>query len=100
MQHAAESFATIVQQPGVLPLVVSSSLPSPGIDPILAAAVVRVEGLQATAGIVRMPLLDVRVRRLLSAELHHFSRDTRNILAIDISGVSIGPKNWAPLIQR
>ena len=95
-----EGFATIVQQPGVVPPVVSPSLPSPDITPVLAAAVARVEGLQATVGIVRMPLLDARVRRLLSAELHHFSRDARNILAIDISGVSIGPKNWAPLIQR
>jgi hypothetical protein len=98
--RTVEGFATIVQQTGVVPLIVSPSLPSPGIDPVLAAAVGRVEGLKATAGIVRMPLLDTRVRRLLSAELHHFSRDTRNILAIDISGVSIGPKNWAPLIQR
>ena len=95
-----EGFATIVQQPGAVPLVLSPSLPSPGMDPVLAAAVGRVEGTQATAGVIRMPLLDSRARRLLSAELHHFSRHTRNILAIDISGVSIGPKNWAPLIQR
>ena len=95
-----EGFATIVQQPGAVPLILSPSLPSSGTDPVLAAAVGRVEGTQATAGVIRMPLLDSRARRLLSAELHHFSRDKRNILAIDISGVSVGPKNWAPLIQR
>jgi hypothetical protein len=98
--RAVEGFATIVHQPGVVPLILTPSLPSSGIDPVLAAAVGRVEGTQATAAIIRMPLLDSRARRLLSAELHHFSRDTRNILAIDISGVSVGPKNWAPLIQR
>jgi hypothetical protein len=93
-------FASIVQYPGVTPFVVTPSLPSHGTDPVLAAAVGRVEGAQTTAGIVRMPILDGRARRLLSAELHHFSRDTRNVLAIDIGGVSVGPKNWLPLIRR
>jgi hypothetical protein len=98
--RTVEGIATIVQQPSAVPPMVSPLLPSSGSDPVLAAAVGRVEGAQATAAVIRIPLLDSRARRLLSAELHHFSRDTRNILAIDLSGMSIGPKNWAPLIQR
>lgn len=95
-----EGFATVLQKQGSVPLILSPSLPSIGSSPIIAAAVGRVDGAQATAGIIRMPLLDSRARRLLSAELHHFSPKLRNVLAIDITGVSIGPKNWAPLIQR
>jgi hypothetical protein len=98
--QTVDGFATIVLKPGIPPLLLGPSLPSHGMDPVLAAAVGRVEGVQVTAGIIRMPLLDTRARRLLSAELHHFSPDMHNILAIDISGVGISPKNWAPLIQR
>ena len=99
-----EGFATIVQRAAVVPLQLGPTLTYAGPDPILGVATGRVEGApgstSATGVVARMPLLDSRARRLLAAELHHFSRDTRNILAIDLTGVSVGPKNWAPLIQR
>jgi hypothetical protein len=99
-----DGFATIAQRAGTVPLQLGPTVPYAGTDPILGVGSGRVDGapggVSASGVIARMPLLDSRARRLLAAELHHFSRDTRNVLAIDLTGVSVGPKNWAPLIQR
>src|SRR5712691_436533 len=49
---------------------------------------------------VRVPITDHRVQRLLTAELHHFSRDEANLLAIDISRSAGSIRGWTPLIER
>jgi len=92
--------ATVVRRASSLPLQLGPTLPSPGDTPVIAAASGKLEAGVGTAGIVRMPILDERARRLLAAELHHFARDSHNILAIDLTGIPVSPKNWAPLIRR
>jgi len=95
-----EGLATMVRRSSTLPVQVGPTLPSKGDTPIIAAASASIEAGIGTAGIVRMSILDERARRLLAAELHHFARETHNVLAIDITGVPVSPKNWAPLIRR
>jgi len=92
--------ATMVRRPASIPLQVGPTLPSEAPGPVIgAAAGVLVDGV-ASAGVVRMPVFDSRVRRLLAAELHHFSRHTHNVLAIDITAATVGSKDWAALIRR
>jgi hypothetical protein len=99
-----EGLATLVRRPASIPLQVGPTLNYTGLGPVVgtAAGLIegRVDGVVGAAGIVRMPVLDSRVRRLLAAELHHFSKDSYNVLAIDITAVTASPKDWAPLIQR
>ncbi len=54
----------------------------------------------AVRATVKMPLNDERVERLVAAERHHFSRDERNVLVVDVSGVPGGLKGWPTLIRR
>lgn len=49
---------------------------------------------------VRMPITDHRVQWLLDGELHHFTRDTVNVLAIDVSHAAGSIRGWTPLIER
>ena len=49
---------------------------------------------------VRVPITDHRVQRLLTAELHHFSRDEVNLLVIDVSRSAGSIRGWTPLIER
>jgi hypothetical protein len=95
-----QSVGTMIRRVASFPLQVGPTLRHDGETPIVAAAAGRVEAGIGTAGVVRMPITDGRARRLLAAELHHFSRDAHNILAIDITKVTVGPKNWAPMIRR
>jgi hypothetical protein len=95
-----EGLATIVRRAASVPLQVGPTIRYEGAGPVVAAAAGLVHGGVGAAGVVRMPICDSRARRLLAAELHHFSRETHNILAIDITAVTIGPKDWAALIRR
>lgn len=95
-----EGLATMVRRAASIPLQVGPTIRYEGPGPVIAAAAGRVEGDVAAAGVVRMPISDSRARRLLAAELHHFSRETHNILAVDITAVTVGPRDWAALIRR
>ena len=72
-------------------------------DPRPATAVSSMRGPENgifTAAVVRLPVSDERMHRLLSAELSHFSQAERNILVVRVSS---GPKSislWVPLIRR
>jgi hypothetical protein len=92
--------ATMVRRAASIPLQVGPTLLSEAPGPVLGAAAGVVGEGVATAGVVRMPIVDSRARRLLAAELHHFSRHTYNVLAIDMTTATVGPKDWASLIQR
>jgi hypothetical protein len=60
----------------------------------------RVENGQRTIATVRVPVADLRARRLLAAELHHFSRYERNLLAIDVSNIIAGIRDWEGPIRN
>jgi hypothetical protein len=49
---------------------------------------------------VRFPIDDQRAARLMAAETHQLSRDEINVLAIDLSNIPGGIRDWKPLIQR
>jgi hypothetical protein len=72
-------------------------------DPRPVTAVSRARGPENdifTAAIVRLPISEERVLRLLSAELSHFSKTEQNILVVCIKN---GPKSiswWIPFIER
>jgi hypothetical protein len=95
-----DGLASFMRRTSSMPLQLGPTIASKGDTPVIAAAAGKLDAGVGTAGIVRMPILDGRARRLLAGELHHFSREHHNILAIDITRVPVGPKNWAPLIKR
>lgn len=66
--------------------------------PAMVSSHVSVGGGKRTVVVVRAPTDDLRVRRLLAGELHHFSREQRNLLAIDASRILAGIRDWeAPI---
>lgn len=87
-----------------------SSSDSPGIlgsrirleteRPIMACARGRFGPEGSTSVTVRVPISDERVQRLLSAELHHLSRDEPNVLVVHVTGVPGSLPGWIPLVDR
>jgi hypothetical protein len=80
--------------------IVSPRLISTAIGPVLGTASMVNNGGKITNAVVRLPASDWRAERLLTAELHHFARDQHNLLAMDVSQVPGGMKDWAPLLQK
>jgi len=96
-----EGLGTFVRRPASIPLQLGPTIFAPrGGRPVLGAAAGGIDGSVVSAGIVRVPVQDARARRLLAAELHHFSRDAHNLLAIDMTDVTANSQAWASLIQR
>lgn len=89
---------SVIVEPADGTLVVSPRIPSPRDATVLGVATgTSVDGSLAA---VRMPITDHRVQRLLAAELHHFSPDETNVLAIDVMRSSGSIRTWTPLIER
>lgn len=97
-----EGLATLAARPATAPLELlgPNHIQYDGSMPVLASSVERSRDGVGTTATVRMPLSDHRAQRLLRKELHHFSRSTRNILAIDTGDLTVGPRDWAPLIRK
>ncbi len=68
--------------------------------PVLGTAHMMNNTGNITQAVVRLPSGDWRAERLLTAELHHFSKDRMNLLAIDVSQVPGGMKEWVDPLQR
>ena len=79
---------------------VGPTIPSPETAAIIGAAQASLQDGVRTAGIVRVPVTDVRAKRLLYGESHHFSRDHMNILVMDVSKVVSNLKAWGHLIEN
>jgi hypothetical protein len=58
------------------------------------------KGHLPSLAMVRFPIDDQRAARLMVAETHQLSRDEINVLAIDLSNIPGGIRDWKPLIQR
>ena len=58
------------------------------------------DGRLPSFAMVRLPIDDQRAARLMEAETHQLSRDEINVLAIDLSNIPGGIRDWQPLIQR
>jgi hypothetical protein len=79
---------------------VGPTIPSPEAAAIIGAAQGSVQDGVRTAGIVRVPVMDARAKKLLYGESHHFSRDHMNILVMDVSRVVSNLQAWVKLIER
>jgi hypothetical protein len=79
---------------------VGPTIPSPEAAAIIGAAQGLLHDGVRTAGIVRVPVTDVRAKRLLYGESHHFSRDHMNILVMDVSKCVSSLKAWGKLIEN
>jgi hypothetical protein len=101
-QMRIEGLATLVARPASLPLELMgpNQIQYDGSGPVLASSAGRIRDGVGTTATVRMPLSDDRAQRLLHKELHHFSRSTHNILAIDTGNLTVGPRDWAPFIRK
>jgi hypothetical protein len=95
-EMAGLGFAIVEPADGTL--VVSPRIRSAGDTTVFGAA----SGFSGDGSLssVRMPITDHRVQRLLDGELHHFTRDTVNVLAIDVSHAAGSIRGWTPLIER
>jgi hypothetical protein len=57
-------------------------------------------GSVSTSASVRQTIMGERVHRLLSNELHHFSKTERNILAVRVTEAEGRIERWVPLVLR
>jgi hypothetical protein len=79
---------------------VAPQIPNPDPRPAIFTTRLRQEDDTITSAMVRLPILDERTHRLLSAELHHFSQAERNILVVRVTSVPGGMEWWLSLTQR
>jgi hypothetical protein len=75
-------------------------IPNPDPRPVLACGRGQFNQDGGASATVRVPMTDNRAQRLLSAELHHFSRDEGNLLVVAVTRVPGGLDWWLPLVQR
>ncbi len=67
---------------------------------VLGVARAVVEGNKGALVGVRVAVFDGRAKRLLAGELHHFPRNSPNVLVIDSGSVPGGVGDWVPSITR
>lgn len=84
---------------GPQPPVVGPQIYNPDPRPVIGRGRMLWEDGVSTSALVRLPIMDERAHRLLSAELHHFSPTERNILVMNLNGVQ-GRREWLPVIER
>ena len=70
-----------------------------GPEPALGAAAFEITGGIGRVVNVTAAISDDRVRRLVAAELHHFSRAHMNILVLQVGAVPGALPRWEPLIR-
>jgi hypothetical protein len=79
-------------------LVVSPRIATPPDTTVLGVS--HANSADGSLAAVRMPVSDHRVQRLLTAELHHFSRDETNVLVVDVGRSAGSIRSWSPQIER
>ena len=67
---------------------------------ILWRSHMRVRSDGTTTAVIGHPIEDERIHRLLSAELHHFPKETCNVIVICVTHAPAGTPWWSALIQR
>jgi len=83
--------------PGTAPLGIA---PPDARLPILWVAHGTNEGGVQTSANIELSLTDSRAARLMEAESDHFSRDEFNLLAMDVTRIPNGVRDFVPLVQR
>ena len=94
------SVGRYIKRPFSFPPVVTPSIDGRTAGTVLGAARAQVEGEKGALAAVRVAVFDGRARRLLAGELHHFSKNSPNILVIDCGAVPGGTGDWIPSITR
>lgn len=91
-----------MKRPYSFPPVVSPSVPSETSGTVVGVARAVINSDQSTGALtaVRAGVFDGRAKRMLAAELHHFTKTNPNLLVIDTGGVAGGLHDWAPPIER
>jgi hypothetical protein len=92
------AITTIQDEP--FDLVITPQIEKNDSDAVLGVAKCFSGPEQKTLAIVRLCITDLRAKRLLSAESHHFSKDQINILVMDVTNVVGGMKKWMEIISR
>ncbi|MHB8730847.1 MAG: hypothetical protein ACYDAB_03540 [bacterium] len=82
------------------PPVVSRAIPSATLGTVLGVAKGAVQPSTGTLAAVRGPVFDARAKRLVVAELHHFTKTNPNVVVIDTGNVPGGFQDWGPSITR
>ncbi len=80
--------------------VLDSEMPTS--QPMIGFSSILIDNLNKTLArnMIKSPVSDERVKRLISAETHHFSKNESNILIIDISKLISVTGPWIPIIYR
>jgi hypothetical protein len=82
------------------PMTIPPRIKSPETAPTLYNFHARVEQKTCTSATVASPMQDERATRLLTAELHHFSKTECNALIVCVTNVPGGLTWWEPLVRR
>ena len=100
--QSVSSVGRFLKRPYSFPPVVSPAVPNKTSGTVLGVARAVVNGDHTTGALtaVRAVVFDGRARRILAAELHHFTKTNPNVLIIDTGGVAGGIHDWAPSIER
>ena len=85
-----------VKRPFTVPPVVTPSIYSRTSGAVLGTARSVVEGTNGALVAVRVAAFDGRAKRLLTGELHHFSKNSPNFLVINSGRVPGGVNDWLP----
>jgi hypothetical protein len=94
------SVGRFVKRPFSFPPIVTPTIDSRTSGTVLGVARAIVEGENGALVAVRLAVFDGRAKRLLAGELHHFSKNSSNVLVIDSGGVPGGVSDWVPSITR
>ncbi len=100
VQREIAGIATFTKEAAPSTAIVSPRIAWRGESPVLGVGQGSVNGSVVTVVLVRLPMDDERAQRVLAGELHHFSRETPNLLIMNVTSVVGGMKGWTPLIEK
>ena len=89
-----------VKRPFTFPPITTPSIDRRTSGTVMGVARSSIRGTGGSLVAVRAPVFDGRAKRLLTAELHHFSKNAPNFVAINCGDVSGGMSDWASSLAR
>ena len=68
--------------------------------PVIAVCCIETQKDLFSSARIQLPITDERANRLFGAELHHFSKDKPNTLAVKVGNIPGAMKSWANIAKR
>lgn len=100
LEMSVTGLATVMKRMASLPVQAFPTLSRPKDGrPLFWISKARIVEGRPTSATVGISISDDRAHRFLSGELHHFSKDHPNILAMETSAVPGGMKAWRGLLE-